>query len=91
MALKIQPEHIEHMRVEISRVLTEDPEITSRYEAGQFAKSNMVKELQRRFCFDLMHRAGLTPFVCSEIYSYANDDNIYSALKTICPKVERKY
>ena len=60
------------------------------YESGNFPRSERVKILQRRFCFDMMHFADISPLI-SEIYEYANDDHIYTALKKICPKVERKY
>lgn len=91
MALKIKPEHVTHMREKIQEVLEKYPELPALYEAGQFHRSGSVKDLQKRFCFDLANMAGLTKFFCTEIYSYANDDHIYSALKTICPKVKRKY
>jgi len=91
VALKIKPEHIEHMRVEIEKLLADFPDLPARYESGNFIRSKNVRDLQCRFCFDLMHMAGLTPFVCREIYPYANDDHMYSALKTICPTVIKKY
>lgn len=54
-------------------------QISTRREAvrqiGQF------KDLEKRVRWDLAHAAGLTPFFCRDIYEYANDANIDTALK----------
>lgn len=89
--VKIKPEHREHLRVNIEALLTRQPELPALYEAGNFIRSEMVKDIQKRFCFDLMYMAGLTPWVCTEIYPYANDDHLYTALKSVCPTVIKKY
>jgi len=47
--------------------------------------------LQTRFNFDIMYMAGLTKWICDNLYPYANDDHIATALKRICPKVTRRY
>ena len=92
--MKIKKEHLEHMQTEIDKLLANSGGadwVVSRYELGQFPNSEKVIDLQERFCFDLMYAAGLTKYVCDTVYSYANDNHLYTALKNICPKVVRKY
>ena len=65
-------------------------DIAVSYEHGKFPRADKVKDLQKRFCFDLLHAANVSELV-HEIYEYANDDHIFAALKRICPKVTRAY
>ena len=88
--LKIQQAHYDHMKSTIDETLaTHNPngELVHSYERGDFHNSEKTKDLQKRFCFDLLYGAGLTPWVCKVLYNYLNDDHIYSALKSICPQV----
>jgi hypothetical protein len=87
--MKIKQEHYDHMKQEIDKLLT--PELTKAYEEGRFVNSQRTKDLQTRFCFDLMYMAGLTRYICENVYDYATDDHVFTALKRICPTVERKY
>lgn len=89
--MKIKAEHLEHLRIEIQKVLDRYPNIVNEYETGQFARSNKVKDLQKRFCFDLSFGAGLNQFICNELYPYMNDDHLYTALKRVCPKITKRY
>ena len=48
-----------------------------------------IKDLTKRLCFDVMYRSELgspTCFTIDDIYKYANDDHIYTALKHIIVK-----
>ena len=89
--MKIKPEHLDHIKKEIEKFLENNPRIVEDYEQGKFHRSHAVQILQKRFCFDLMYNADLSGFVSSTLYDYMNDDHIYTALKSICPKVIRKY
>lgn len=82
--MKIKKHHLEFMQIKINQLLNNNPDLINQYETGQFRHSDRVQDLQKRFCFDVMFHAGLTSYVC-------NDDNIYTELKSICPKIERKY
>ena len=42
---------------------------------------NLGNDKERRFTFDLIYMAKLTPFICDNLYSYINDDHIYTAAK----------
>ena len=89
--MKIKPEHFEHIKTEINALLAKQPERIVSYELGRFPRADRVKDLQIRFNWDLLLAAGLNPWVCKELYTYANDHHINTALKAICPTVERKY
>ena len=89
--LKIKSDHLKHLKSECFKVLERNPNAVENYEQGRFSRSDSVKDLQKRFCFDLMYAAGLSNFVATELYEYMNDDHIYSALKSFIPKVEKKY
>jgi len=64
--------------------------IKTAYETGQFPRSEMVKDLQKRFVWDILFSAKQYDFI-NELYKYMNDIHIETALRKICPKVERKY
>ncbi len=89
--MKMKPHHFVTLKTEIKKVLTENPKIVQLYESGQFLKSDKVKDLQRRFCFDLLYKAGLNSWVSNMLYTYLDDNNIYTALKKTCPTVTRKF
>lgn len=94
MKMKMKTEHFDILKNEITDILKFNPEIVSDYENGLFPRSDNVKDLQKRFCFDLWYAAMgrlRTNFEVSDLYSYLNDDHIYTALKKICPTVVRKY
>jgi hypothetical protein len=52
------------------------------------AKDSRVKDLEKRLRWDLSYKAGLTRFFCDSVYSYANDDHIDTALKSIVKELE---
>lgn len=89
--MKITKEHLQVLKTEINQVLVKHPNLINEYESGQFARSEKVQDLQKRFCFDLMYGAGLTRFICDILYKYMNDDHLYTALKAVCPKITKKY
>lgn len=80
------------MKEKITAWMDEHPTIVSDYETGNFPQAERVKDLQKRFCFDMAWYAELNPFFC-KLYRTedVNDDHIYTALKRICPKVTKKY
>ena len=89
--MKIKSEHVDHLRGEIAKVLEQFPDAVEAYETGNFHNSDRVKDLQKRFCFDLLHAADMHRYVCDVIYKYANDAHLYTALKAVCPTVTRRY
>ena len=93
--MKMKDKHYNHLRIQIQLMLTyalrNGLDYIDKYQTGNFAKADRVQDLQQRFCFDMLHRAELMPYVCEELYPYLNDENIYTALKRILPTIERKY
>ncbi len=92
--MKIKKEHFDHLQTSINQVLAQynnKGQLVAEYEQGLFPRSEKTKDLQKRFCFDLLYGAGLNKFVCKELYPYLNDDHIYTALKAITPKITRKF
>lgn len=92
--MKISQKHYEYLKSEIDSFLNTCPNLLDfvhDYEEGNFVNADKVNDLQKRFCFDVMYFAGLTTWVCDNLYGYMNDDHIYTALKSICPKVNKRY
>lgn len=68
--------------------------VVSMYEYGRFPGSNKVKDLQCRFCFDLFHFVNNNRInnKWNKLYTMGyNDEHIYTMLRSILPKIERKY
>lgn len=89
----IKDEHFRHIEKSINDYLAwyGKEKIIAMYETGDFERSEKVKDLQKRFCFDLLYACKLSAWICDNIYPYACDIHIYTALKAICPKVNRRY
>ena len=91
--MKIKPHHFDKLKSTIATFLAAhgEKEAILKYETGDFPRSEQVKDLQTRFNFDLYHASGASKLVVDEIYQYANDEHVATALRKICPKVQRKY
>jgi hypothetical protein len=74
--MKIKPEHFNKI-VESLRPLAD--QIPAHREAVR--ESGKFQDLEKRIRWDWAHAAGLTPFFCAEIYDYANDEHIDTALR----------
>lgn len=85
--MKIKPEHYKYLSDAITAVLDRNPTAVARYERGDFPRATAVKDLQKRFCFDLLAAAQISMWVCDELYPYCDDSHIYTALRRICPTV----
>lgn len=72
--MKILPAHLEYMRAAIAPHDT--PEARAAYRAAGLS--------DKRYRWDLSYRAeGLTPWICANVYSYADDAHIDTALRAI--------
>jgi len=89
--MKIKPEHLAHLKAKVDEHLARYPELINTYESGQFPWSDSTVDLQRRFCFDVLYGSLLGAWMADELYPYMNDDTIYTALKTVCPVLTRRY
>ena len=91
--MKITKENFTFLKTSIDLVLAKYPNVIDEYETGQFSRADRTKDLQRRFCFDLLFGAGVNQWVSLNLYGLndLNDEHIYTALKTICPTINKRY
>jgi len=89
--MKIKQEHFDYMKAEIEQVLAKYPNLIGEYEQGLFPNADKVHNLQTRFNHDLAFGAGLNKFICDTLYPYLEDSHIKTALKNICPTIEKKF
>lgn len=81
--MKIQSEHYEYMRLAMSN--SKHLLQTIRQNA---LKSKVVKDAEKRIRWDLMH-SGVSPkWICDNIYPYADDTHIDTALRQIMKEIE---
>lgn len=67
--MKVRPEHVEHMRAAMLPILQKN------------TKPADVSD--KRWRWDVARAAGLIPYTCDTLYTYANDDHIDTALRHI--------
>ena len=82
--MKIKAEHYEHMKQAISKV---DKEIAASHKAS-LKDDPRVKDIDKRFRWDLLYAAKLSIWMCDNLYSYMNDDHVDTALKNIVKELE---
>ena len=82
--MKITKEHYSHMKQAIACVWTKEKHDAHRAFIVNEGKSN---DVERRLRFDWMYYAGLNKFICNDIYAYANDEHINTALKNIVSEI----
>jgi len=89
--MKIKQHHFDYLKSQIDQTLAtynQHNELVREYEHRLFSRAESTKNIQRRFCFDVLWGSGLNKFVCDNLYPYLNDDHIYTALKSICPTIK---
>jgi len=89
--MKMKQEHFDYIEKEINIILekyNDEGQLVERYRSGNFPRAKAVKDLQKRFCFDLYYGAGLARWSCDNLCTYLNDEHIYTALKKICPVIK---
>lgn len=76
--VKIKPEHFEHIKAAIAPLADKIP-------AHREALKNdaRVKDLGMRVRWDALYAAGLSGWICSNLYSYMNDTHIDTALRQV--------
>lgn len=79
--MKIKPEHLAWLKAGIEPLDT--AERRNLYLEGRFPNADKVRELNKRYRWDLLHAAGLTGWLCDTLYRYAHDDHVDSALRSI--------
>lgn len=61
--------------------------LLGKYSRLEIPRAENVKDIDKRFCFDMFYYARIPSEFVSELYAYLNDDQIYTALKHILPRV----
>ncbi len=84
--MKMKEQHFDQLKSALTPIL-EDPELVEKYEKGLFLFADKVRDLQKRFCYDVLYLSKLD----RSTWDYLNDKCIYTALKRICPKVVKRY
>jgi hypothetical protein len=74
--MKIKPEHYAYMRDAMARVLKDNQGIS----AASYAAQGLT---DRRFRWDLFWAAKLSQWVSDNVYKYANDAHLDTALRAI--------
>lgn len=82
--MKIKPEHLAVMRERITAVY---PQLKP---LEHYAALPNVKDPAMRRRWDASHLAQLSPFFALEVYSYANDEHINTALRAILAELDTK-
>lgn len=77
--VKIQQAHYDHMKAAIAAIPAHKVAAHRQFIANE----GKAKDPAKRLRWDLSYYAGLTPFICENVYSYANDDHVDTALRAI--------
>lgn len=79
--MKITPEHytvlVDALR---QRMSTITPQMLRTY-FEHLAHDPQVADPHKRLRWDLLHSAGLTPWLCDTLYTYLNDNHVDTALR----------
>ena len=84
--MKITSDHYNYMKQEIAKVWSKDKNDAHRQFIINEGKS---KDVEKRLRFDWMYYAKLTPFICENVYKYADDTHINTALKSIMKELNQ--
>lgn len=82
--MKIRPEHYNHMKSAIADL---DPAKVAAHKEA-LTHDARVKDLEKRFRWDLSHAARLTPWICDNLYSYLDDSHVDTALRSIVRELD---
>ena len=79
--MKIKPEHYEHLKAAILKVDRKKVRDELRWS------KKPPKNFERRFRWDCLYAAGLSKWICDNLYPYMNDDHITNALNQIFKEI----
>ena len=81
LIMKIKPEHYQYMKTEIAKL-----DINA-IRLSILNSDKQPKDFDKRMRWDCSYHAGLSRWISDNIYSYANDDHIDTALKSIAKEL----
>lgn len=79
--MKIKPEHYEHIRAAIASL---DPAKVAAH-LDNLRADRRVRDIGMRYRWDLLWAAVPSRWVCDNVYPYANNDHLDTALRRIAP------
>lgn len=82
--MKIKTEHYKEMLNVLSKV---DKDAVRKHKEA-LKQDARVKDIEKRFRWDLLYAAKLSPWICDNLYSYLDDSHIDTALKSIIKELE---
>lgn len=77
--MKIEPEHYQHIKQAIAGI---DKDLLSAH-IQNVKESGKYQILEKRIMFDCLDYVVSPTWICDNLYSYMNDDHLWSALKKI--------
>lgn len=84
--MKIKPEHYAVLRDEIKQVAT--PAKVAMHRTS-LESDPQVKDINKRLRWDCLYVARLSAWISENIYPYANDEHIDTALRQIVGEIEQ--
>ena len=95
--MKMTQDHLDLLQKGIDNLFDVYSEevLVEAYETGQIGNADKVKDLQKRFCFDLFYATGIKigdgVGTQGDIIGNYSDAHVYTALKSICPTVTKRF
>ena len=80
--MKIKPEHYAELKSKIATFVDANREVVLAHREA-LKSDERVRDLDKRFRWDVGHAAGVTSWACGALYPYMNDDHIDTALRHV--------
>lgn len=77
--MKIKPAHYAYMKAAIGKFSTAWVDA----HRAAIVREGKARDVAMRLRWDVSYHAGLTPWICDNVYSYADDSHIDTALRSI--------
>ncbi len=87
-SMKIKPEHYATVKLSIETLIksfveTHGSQALDRYALRLKDSKAQVRDMQKRFRWDLLYTAVSSNWICDNLYSYMDDSHIDTALRSI--------
>jgi hypothetical protein len=89
--MKMTKKHYETLRVMVAGLLEQHPDTPIHYSNGNFARANAVKDLNKRYRWDLFYYATSKDQPFRDELGYLQDSHIDTALRNIVKPIERNF
>ena len=81
--MKIRPEHYVHLRDAIAAL---GVDLLQKHREF-IVDEGRAKDIDKRLRWDALYMAKLTPFLCANVYPYADDTHVDTALRKIMAEI----